>query len=141
MENIWEAGILIFLGVNSWTDIRKREVSLGFTGIFAVAGIIWRLFSKGSLVEILPVAGVGLLFTGISVITGGALGMGDSLVLLALGTVMNMGDFFPMLLGAIFSSAACAGILLGILKKSRNTEIPFVPFLLLGYLGGLILWG
>ena len=131
MEMIWETGILIFLGVNSWTDIRKREISLIFTGIFAIAGIIWRL----------SVAGVGLLFAGISVITKGALGMGDCLVLLALGTVMDMGDFFLMLLGAVFSSAVYAGILLVILKKNRNTEIPFVPFLLMGYLGGVILWG
>ena len=74
-------------------------------------------------------------------ITKGALGMGDCLVLLALGTVMDMGDFFLMLLGAVFSSAVYAGILLVILKKNRNTEIPFVPFLLMGYLGGVILWG
>ena len=131
MEMIWETGILIFLGVNSWTDIRKREISLIFTGIFAIAGIIWRLSGKGVSVEILPVAGVGLLFAG----------MGDCLVLLALGTVMDMGDFFLMLLGAVFSSAVYAGILLVILKKNRNTEIPFVPFLLMGYLGGVILWG
>lgn len=141
MEMIWETGILIFLGVNSWTDIRKREISLIFTGIFAIAGIIWRLSGKGVSVEILPVAGVGLLFAGISVITKGALGMGDCLVLLALGTVMDMGDFFLMLLVAVFSSAVYSGILLVILKKNRNTEIPFVPFLLMGYLGGVILWG
>ena len=54
---------------------------------------------------------------------------------------MDMGDFFLMLLGAVFSSAVYAGILLVILKKNRNTEIPFVPFLLMGYLGGVILWG
>lgn len=140
MEKIWETGILIFLGINSWRDIRKREVSLVFTGILATAGIIWRLSGKGISLEILPVAGVGLLLTGISVITRGALGMGDSLMLLALGTAMRAEEFFLMLVGAVFTSAICAGILLTVLKKNRHTEIPFVPFLLLGYLGGVILW-
>lgn len=32
--------VLAFLGINSWKDIRKREVSLLATGIFAVIGII-----------------------------------------------------------------------------------------------------
>lgn len=136
---MWEIGILVFLGVNSWTDIRKREISLLFTGIFAMAGMIWMLCSRKFSAEILLMAGVGLFFAGISVITRGALGMGDALVLLALGTVMEAEKFFTMLFGAVFCSAVWAGILLAVLKKKRNTEIPFIPFLMLGYLGGMIL--
>lgn len=136
---MWEIGILVFLGVNSWTDIRKREISLLFTGIFAMAGMIWMLCNRKFSAEILLMAGVGLFFAGISVITRGALGMGDALVLLALGTVMEAEKFFIMLFGAVFCSAVWAGILLAVLKKKRNTEIPFIPFLMLGYLGGMIL--
>ena len=36
-------------------------------------------------------------------------------------------------------AAGYAGVLLVICKKGRKTEIPLVPFLLFGYLGGLLL--
>lgn len=39
-----------------------------------------------------------------------------------------------MLIAAVY-----AGVLLVICKKGRKTEIPLVPFLLFGYLGGLLL--
>lgn len=39
----------------------------------------------------------------------------------------------------MLAAAGYAGILLFICKKGRKTEIPLVPFLLLGYLGGFLL--
>lgn len=49
-------------------------------------------------------------------------------------------EFFSMLFAAMLISAAWAGILLWLFRKKGNTEIPFVPFLMLGYLGKLFLW-
>ena len=36
-------------------------------------------------------------------------------------------------------AAACSGVLLLVFRKSRKTEIPLVPFLLLGYVGGMVI--
>ena len=47
--------------------------------------------------------------------------------------------YMATLCAAVFLAAVWAGVLLVAFKKNGKTEIPFVPFLLLGYIGGLIL--
>ena len=132
--------VLVFLGLNSWMDIKKREISLVLAAMLAAAGMIWTV-SRGtvSIERLLPIM-AGISFLGISVITRGAMGMGDGWILLALGTVLMPEEFFSMLFAAMLISAAWAGILLWLFRKKGNTEIPFVPFLMLGYLGKLFLW-
>lgn len=39
MDSIKEICVVVFLGVNSWIDIRKRQVSLLLIGIFTVCGV------------------------------------------------------------------------------------------------------
>lgn len=139
MQDIKQWGILIFLGINSWIDIRKREISLLLTGAFAVAAVLCLVYrGEFSAKMFLPV-GIGLLFVGMSIATEGAVGMGDGLVMIALAVAMETEEFFIMLLCALAVSAVWAGILLVPLQKSRHTQIPFIPFLLLGYAGSLLL--
>ena len=82
----------------------------------------------------------GVSFLGISVITRGGYGNGRRMDLACSGTVLMPEEFFSMLFAAMLISAAWAGILLWLFRKKGNTEIPFVPFLMLGYLGKLFLW-
>ena len=132
--------VLVFLGLNSWMDIKKREISLVLAAMLAAAGMIWTVYrGTVSIERLLPIM-AGISFLGISVITRGAMGMGDGWILLALGTVLMPEEFFSMLFAAMLISAAWAGILLWLCRKKGNTEIPFVPFLMLGYLGKLFLW-
>ena len=82
-------GTILFLGFNSWSDIRRRQISLWFTGIFALLGrgnAIWE--GRSSLWFLLPV-GVGIGLLALSVVTGGALGMGDAWIVAALGIVLK----------------------------------------------------
>lgn len=140
MQNITEMGILIFLGINSWIDIRKREISLLLTGIFTVAAVL-RLFYYGNFsANMFLSVGMGVFFVGMSVVTAGDVGMGDGLVMLALALAMETEDFFLMLLSALAVSAIWAGVLLVPMQKSRHTQIPFIPFLFLGYAGSLWLY-
>lgn len=134
-----EACVLIFLGINSWLDIRKRQISLFFTAIFALAAFLAALFYHRISWEFFIPAGIGCFFIGISILSKGALGMGDGLILTALGMAMQWSDFIFMLFIALSACALWSGILLCFLKKKKNTQIPFVPFLMIGYLGGMIL--
>ena len=84
-------------------------------------------------------AGIGLVFVGISIFTEDAVGMGDGWLIMALGTVMQPVELFSIIFIAVMCSAVWAGITLAIFHRKGCTEIPFVPFLLIGYLGGMIL--
>ena len=87
INNVREACVIAFLGVNSWIDIRKKQVSLLLIAVFAGSGILWTICSRSAALDFLVCAGTGLIFVGISIITEGAVGMGDGWLIMALGTV------------------------------------------------------
>ena len=59
--------------------------------------------------------------------------------LLALGALLDTEIYIRMLCIGFFLAAFWSGILLVIRRKSRKTEIPLVPFLLAGYIGGILI--
>lgn len=131
---------LTFLGVNAWTDIRKKEVSLISVLAAGVSGIVWSWQSGRGLLQVIISAGIGLAFLALSFITREALGMGDAWMLLAFGMMVETEEFVTDICMGMLLAGAWSMILLVVLKKNRNTEIPFVPFLLAGYVGGLVIW-
>ena len=75
----------------------------------------------------------------IALISGGMVGFGDGLLILTMGSVLEAGELAGILCGALLLCGIYSGIEYLMLKKSRSEEIPFVPFLLIGYLGGIFL--
>lgn len=132
--------ILAFLGINTWTDIKRKQVSLAAVGVFAVGMLTERLYTGQLSWQILFPAAVGAFFLGLSMMTKGAVGIGDGLVLLALGLALDAGEFLMTVMTGMLCCGVWSGILLAVCRKGRKTEIPFVPFLLLGYMGGVWLW-
>lgn len=131
--------IAIFLGFHTWMDLRKREINLWLTGIFGVSGLIYHFSFGLDFMDLLWSIGIGVTFLAVSLLTKGAVGMGDGWILLALGTMLSMWEMLIMLGIALFLASVWALILLVLFKKNKNTEFPFVPFLLLGYIGGSFL--
>lgn len=131
---------LIFLVVNAWLDMRKKEISLLTVVIFAAAGAVWYIESGRSLMEVLVPLGTGLVFFTLSLLTSGSVGLGDVWILLVLGLILETGEFLETLCIGMLLAGGWALILMVVRKKSRHTEIPFVPFLLAGYVGGMLLW-
>lgn len=128
--------VVIFLGINSWLDIRKRQISLWLTGCFAAAGIWHSLrFPRMNWASL----AVGFIFLLLSLILKGAVGTGDGLVLIALGTVLEFWEFLLMLCLASVLAALWGLILMVVFRKKKDAEMPFLPFLLLGYVGGICL--
>ena len=130
---------VVFLAMNSWLDIRRRELSLLLTVVYAGGGIIYSILQGRKIQDVLIPAGIGILFLAAGLISRGAIGAGDCWILLALGALLDTETYIRMLCIGFFLAAFWSGILLVIRRKSRKTEIPLVPFLLAGYIGGILI--
>lgn len=139
INNISENITLVFLIYSSWKDMKKREISLAVTGVYGLCGIIFSLMQKRAFADFLIPLGIGLLILFFSLLTKGEIGMGDGWFLLALGFALDTSLYLKTVSMGMILAAVWSGILLTVCRKSRKTEIPLVPFLMLGYMGGLFL--
>ena len=111
-----EICMTVFLGINTWTDIRKKEICVPVLSVFLAGGILWRIW-EGTF-------------------------WADGLISMGAGTiaaVMKSGELLGVLCAALLLCGIYSGLQLLVFKKKRDTEIPFAPFLLVGYLGGILL--
>lgn len=138
-DGVKELCTVVFLAMNSWLDIRRREISLLLTMVYAGCGIIYSILQGRKIQDVLIPAGIGILFLAAGLISRGAIGAGDCWILLALGALLDTETYIRMLCIGFFLAAFWSGILLVIRRKSRKTEIPLVPFLLAGYKGGILI--
>ncbi|MFR7622213.1 MULTISPECIES: A24 family peptidase [Blautia] len=138
-DGVKELCTVVFLAMNSWLDIRRREISLLLTVVYAGCGIIYSILQGRKIQDVLIPAGIGILFLAAGLISRGAIGAGDCWILLALGALLDTETYIRMLCIGFFLAAFWSGILLVIRRKSRKTEIPLVPFLLAGYIGGILI--
>lgn len=138
-DGVKELCTVVFLAMNSWLDIRRREISLFLTVVYAGCGIICSILQGRKIQDVLIPAGIGILFLAAGLISRGAIGAGDCWILLALGALLDTETYIRMLCIGFFLAAFWSGILLVIRRKSRKTEIPLVPFLLAGYIGGILI--
>lgn len=138
-DEVKELCTVVFLAMNSWLDIRRREISLLLTMVYAGCGIIYSILQGRKIQDVLIPAGIGILFLEAGLISRGAIGAGDCWILLALGALLDTETYIRMLCIGFFLAAFWSGILLVIRRKSRKTEIPLVPFLLAGYIGGILI--
>ena len=132
-------GTLLFLLFSSFLDIRKRKISIPVTLLFGLAGGVYSVRTGRTMTDYLIPLGIGILILGGSVLTRGQVGMGDGWMLLALGCMLRMECYIQMACIGMLLAAAYSGVLMLVFRKNRKTEIPLVPFLLLGYVGGMII--
>ena len=138
-DGVKELCTVVFLAMNSWLDIRRREISLLLTMVYAGCGIIYSILQGRKIQDVLIPAGIGILFLAAGLISRGAIGAGDCWILLALGALLDTETYIRVLCIGVFLAAFWSGVLLVIRRKSRKTEIPLVPFLLAGDRGGILI--
>ena len=131
-------GTLLFLLFSSFLDIRKREISIPVTLLFGLAGVVYSIKAGRTMTDYLIPAAISILILVCSILTRGQIGMGDGWLFLALACMLRMESYIQMACIGMLLAAACSVVLLLVFRKNRKTEIPLVPFLLLGYVGGLI---
>ena len=150
MSGLWIMRLLpvILLGVNTMTDLRKRRVSLLSLGIFSALGIVVLLFlikvqdpfASGEQIRSMALgalAGVFLLL--LSLASDGAIGRGDALVAIVMGFYLGLWRLLVLLMGSFLTCGFFGMILLLQKRAERKSRLPFVPFLLVSYLGLIIM--
>ncbi len=135
------------LGICSVEDWREKKISLWKIRLYAAVVFIyeigrqiggtekiseWLIFA---LTGLLP--GIGMLIMG--KLSKEAVGYGDAYLTLILGFSMGFWETLGVLGTALFGVLGAAVYLVIIRKKSRDSQIAFVPFLLLG-MAGAGLW-
>lgn len=136
---IWKILIGIVLAGISVEDYKKRSVSLlkimlmVFIGIAGILIFDCYTIPMGIL-GLLP----GLSIIGISYVSRGKIGLGDGLVLCALGFFVGINHVFIMLISALFIAAFFSAGMLLCKRFAWKSEMPFIPFILMGYIGAVL---
>lgn len=132
--------LLGFLFVAAWMDHKRKELPMEFVIAMSLTGIIFQIIAQQiHFWNLFLGCLLGGIFLGLGKITRQALGYGDGWMLVATGIFLGFSEnMFLLLLG--FSLAAIFSIgLLIFQKKKKNDAIPFMPFLLAGYIFLLVL--
>ena len=128
--------VLILLSWNALQDLRYREILPRVTlGVLAL-GAIWNLlFARTPLLLFLSGLLPGLVFLLLAAGLRGKIGGGDGLVLLAAGAWSGLEILLPAVLAAMLLVliSAVFFLLSGKICRIRENGIPFIPYLLGGY--------
>ena len=127
--------VLVFLVIGAVCDIRSRSIPWLLYAVFGTVGV-GMFFMSGSEDYMEAAFGIllGIVFVGVSLISGGKLGMGDGLAVLIMGIYLGGSRTAEAMLYAMLISAVISIAILALRKGNKDTALPFVPFLLTGCL-------
>lgn len=141
MRKIIEAVVLMYLAVGGMYDIKRQMIpvwylTVGTLGALCSSICFWR---EGWYVWAAGGA-AGLLFVIAARLTKESIGYGDGWMITNLGLYCGIWKL-SLLLFVSFSGAAITAVV-GMAWKgwSRKKRIPLFPFLIAGYVGGILLW-
>lgn len=133
--------LLGLLGLCTWEDVRKKEVTVIYVLLFGVAGVVMHLlFPVCSIYNLLWGGLLGGVMMLASVVSHGNIGMGDAILLVVTGIYLGGADNLELFLTGLLLAAVWSLGLLIFKKKRGNDEIAFIPFLLVSYFIMLIRW-
>lgn len=117
-----------------WDHKNKRLPMMPIFGLLAAGILLICMKKTGNLQNTLLGVGIGVLFCGIAKLTDGGIGMGDGLLALLTGLYMGGVFTFLCLCFSFLFSAVTALYLISFQKKGKKDSLPFVPFMLAGYI-------
>ena len=113
--------------------MKTKKISLKICLVFFLLGFLINIFLFKTAVPILLynlIPGICLLF--FSILTKGAVGCGDALILIIMSFYMQSVSILMILFLSLLA-ASVFSIVLIIKKYSRKYSLPFAPFITLGY--------
>lgn len=133
--------ILIFITV-AVIDLLQKKIYWIFPLGIGIGGILVSILIEGrSIMDIFWAVLPGLAALLIARLTKEQLGYGDAVMLIALGCLISVGRVLSIIMMGLFFAGIAALVMMIVLKKKAQYEIPFMPFLAAGYVltmyGGL----
>lgn len=115
-------------------DIAKKRIPIWVLGLLGATGVVLRVYQENLFkIELIYSIIPGLVLVGICLISDEIIGYGDAFLVVVVGIFSN----WRLVCGTILISTTMCGmvglVLMLLLKKKRDYEIAFVPFLLAGY--------
>lgn len=130
---------LLFLVLCAGIDMRYKSIPAALIIIAAAGSAAGLVLLNGDWVLAAGGALIGVFCLIVSKLTRQGFGYGDSLLILILGVFIGIWHIISVLLIAFLSSSVYSIFLLIIGKKGPKYSYPFIPFLVLGYLGVICL--
>lgn len=120
-------------------DIKSRRIPVLLLVVFAFAGTVLAVFAaRYTFWELITGISVGLVMIIISLVTKGQIGFGDALLFVVSGLFSGKGNIGLLML-SLFLCAMASGALFVTGQVKRKDRIPFVPFVLMAYIGQLLI--
>lgn len=148
LQIISKSILLVGIGAAAFSDVKRRTVPIFLIIVLFLGGLMTvivctvlrtdagdDIYIWQRLISCIP----GICMVLISFLSKGAIGLGDALFFAAIGIFFDPLDMiFFMLLS--FAAAALFGIILLIsLRRRFKDTLPFMPFILIGYICFLLL--
>jgi leader peptidase (prepilin peptidase)/N-methyltransferase len=120
----------------SYQDLKRKQINTMLIFIGVVVILVTSVI-QGELKLLERVTGLvpGISLLLLSHITRGQIGVGDGLIICGFGICFGLLETVILLAYGLFGSAIFSIIILCIHKANKKMTIPFVPFILMGYLG------
>lgn len=139
----------VYLGCMGIFDYREKKIPVWLLVpgvVIGIAGLVYRIWEvvakcagQGSIFLNLVFSMTGL-FPGILLLlvawSSKKIGYGDGIVILCLGGILEYSKIAGILLWSFALMSVCSLVLLLLKKVNKESTLPFLPFLFLGY----VLW-
>ncbi|MDO4519046.1 MAG: prepilin peptidase [Eubacteriales bacterium] len=137
-EMLEKSAILFLLLLEAGSDMKRREIHLPATLVLWGIGAARVIYQKEAVVYLIAALLPGLILLFLSMIAKGEIGAGDGIVLLGLGLWVSAEQILQIVQISFGLCGIYAVSCLILFKKEAKYEIPFLVFLLAGYiLGGV----
>ena len=126
------------LAALAWADFKKKSIPVMPTMVWGVILLVAQIIGGGKGVAIIVGMIPGALLLLLAVASKEKIGIGDGVVTVCLGCGYPPEGVLSVLFAALLLAAVTAALLLLLKKAGRKTELPFLPFLLAGWIYGVI---
>ena len=116
-------------------DIREKRVSLVFVGVGVISGITCLSAIENAPIYTMLGLIPGVVLMLVALVAKDAIGPADGAVLALIGSFLGFWNSVSVLCFALMISLVVALFLIIVKKVGKKKEIPFVPFLFLGFVG------